>query len=47
MPVPPDDTKTLFGLRVGAGPDGETESDRNTVFEKPLMLPRLIMAVPD
>jgi hypothetical protein len=47
VPVPLDVTVTLFGLRAGAGPDGKTEAERNTVFEKPLMLPRLIVAVPD
>ena len=46
VPVPLDDSTTLYGLRAGAGPDGETDADRNIVFEKPLMLPRLIEAVP-
>jgi hypothetical protein len=46
VPVPLDVSTTLFGLRVGAGPEGEIDADRNIVFEKPLMLRRPIVAVP-
>ena len=46
-PDPPAGTRTLFGPKATEGPEGKTEADRITVFEKPLMLPRLIVAVPD
>ena len=46
-PDPPAGTRTLLELSATDGPDGKTEGDRNTVFEKPLMLPRAIVAVPD
>ena len=45
--VPPDVTVTVLGLKVGAGPDGETDADKITLPEKPLMLPKLMVAVPD
>ncbi len=45
--VPPDDTGTLVVLRDSVGTAGVTECDRDTVFEKPLMLIRVMVAVPD
>jgi hypothetical protein len=46
-PDPPAGTRTLVELRATEGPKGETEPDKNTVLEKPLMLPRLMVAMPD
>ena len=47
-PDPPAGTGTLLGLSPTDGPGkGETEADSDTVFEKPLMLPRLMVAVAD
>ncbi len=47
VPVPPEDTGTLLGLTDKEGPAGNTEWDKDTVFEKPKMLPRVIVTKPD
>ncbi len=47
VPVPPDDTGTLLGLNETTGPKGNSECDRDTVFEKPLILPKVMVADPD
>ncbi len=39
--------RTLLGLSVVEGPAGEGEADKNTVFEKPLMLPNVTNVVPE
>jgi hypothetical protein len=46
-PVPPEDTGTILGLTVGAGPAGDTEWDKDTVLENPLTLPKLKVVVAD
>ncbi len=46
VPVP-DDSGTLTGLMVAPSPDGETLTDKVTVFENPFTLPRDMAAVPD
>ncbi len=45
--MPPDDSGTLPGLRETTGPTGYSECDRDTVFEKPLILLKVIVAGPD
>ena len=47
VPVPPDDTGTLLGLTDKEGPAGNTECDKDTVFEKPKTLPSVIVTKPD
>ncbi len=47
VPVPPEDTGTILGLTVGAGPAGDTEWDNDMVLENPLTLPKVKVTVAD
>ncbi len=44
---PPGGIRTLLGLGVVEGPAGEAEADKNTVLEKPLILPNVTIVVPE
>lgn len=45
VPLPPDESDTLVGLRLSVGPVGELVADNVTVPLKPLRLFRVIVEV--
>ena len=47
LPDPPEFNTTLGGLTPATGPEGETDTEKVTVPEKPFRLVTVIVDVPD